>query len=76
MTEKIIKVKVNAGAKTEKIEEVEPGVFKVRVSSPPEKGKANNRVAELLAGHFKISRAKVFLVSGATYKEKVFSVEM
>lgn len=74
MSEKIIKVKVSAGAKTEKVEEVEPNVFKIRVSSPPEKGKANDRVSELLAEYFGVSRSKVFLVSGATYREKVFSV--
>ena len=75
MAERIIKVKVSAGAKTEKVEEIEPNVFKIRVSSPPEKGKANDRVAELLAEYFKVSKSKVFLVSGATYREKVFMVD-
>lgn len=74
MVEKIIKVRVSAGAKTEKIEEVEPNVFKIRVSAPPEKGKANERVAQMLAEYFKIPKTKVFLVSGATYKEKIFSI--
>ena len=37
-------MKVSAGAKTEKVEEVEPGVFKIRVISPPEKGKAKDAV--------------------------------
>jgi uncharacterized protein len=73
--EYIIKVRVSAGAKTEKVEEVEPNVFKIRVSAPPEKGKANDRVAELLAEHFGVSKSKIFLVSGATYREKVFSVD-
>ena len=76
MSEKIIKVKVSAGAKTEKVEEVEPGVFKIRVSSPPEKGKANDRVTELLAEYYKIPKSNVFLVSGATYREKTFLIEL
>ncbi len=76
MAEKIIKVKVSAGAKTEKIEEIEPGVFKVRVQEAPEKGRANARVASLLAEYFKISRSKVFLMSGASYREKIFSVDL
>lgn len=76
MAEKIIKVKVSAGAKTEKIEELEPGVFKIRVQEPPEKGKANARVASLLAEHFKIPRSKVFLMSGASYREKIFSIDL
>jgi uncharacterized protein (TIGR00251 family) len=75
VAEKLIKVRVSAGAKTESVEEVGPGEFKVRVSAPPEKGKANQRVAELLAEYFKISKSKVFLMSGATFREKTFSIE-
>jgi uncharacterized protein (TIGR00251 family) len=73
--ERTIKVKVSAGAKTEKVEEIEPSIFKVRVSAPPEKGKANERVAELLAEYFGVSKSKVFLVSGATYRDKVFLID-
>ena len=58
MVERIIKVRVSAGAKTEKVEEIEPDVFKIRVSTPPEKGKANERVTQLLADYFKISKSK------------------
>jgi uncharacterized protein len=76
MAEKLIKVKVSAGAKTESVEEMPDGSYKVRVSAPPDKGKANQRVLELLAEHFKISKSKVFLVSGATFREKVFSIEL
>lgn len=74
--EKLIKVKVTAGAKTEVVEELPDGNFKMRVSAPPEKGKANQRVAELLAEHFEIPKSRVFLVSGSTFREKVFSVEI
>jgi uncharacterized protein len=74
--EKLIKAKVSAGAKTESVEEIGPGEFKIRVSAPPEKGRANIRVVELLAEHLKISRSRIFLVSGATFKEKIFSIEM
>jgi len=76
LADKIIKVKVIAGAKTEKIEEVLPGCFKIRVSEPPEKGKANTRVLELVAEYFKVSKSKVFLVSGNTYREKTIMIDM
>jgi hypothetical protein len=62
MSEKIIKIRVSAGAKTEKVEKTGLDTFKIRVSSPPEKGKANERVSELLAEYFKIPKSKVFLV--------------
>ena len=73
---KTIKVRVSAGAKTEKIEEVEPGVFKIRVSEPPEKGKANVRVLELVARYFKVPKSRVFLVSGNTYREKIIMIDL
>ena len=76
MTEKIIKVKVNAGSKTEKIEEISPDIYKVRVAQPPEKGKANQRVLELVAEYFNVPISRVCLISGNTYKEKVISVTL
>jgi uncharacterized protein len=74
MAEKRIAVKVSAGAKTEKVEEVAPDTFKVRVHAAPEKGKANARVAELLAKHFNISMADIVLASGNTSRDKVFII--
>ena len=74
MTDRLIKVKVSAGAKTEKVEEVGPDNFRVRVAVPPEKGRANMRVAELLAEYLHIPKTNIILKSGATYKEKLFLV--
>jgi uncharacterized protein len=72
----IIKVRVSAGAKTEKVEKMDDGSFKVRVSLPPEKGKANERVVELLAEYFKVSKAKVAIISGNTFREKSVLVDL
>jgi len=76
MARKVIKVRVSAGAKTEKIEEMADGVLKVRVQEPPERGKANARVLELIAKHFGVPRLNVTLQSGATYREKIISVDL
>ena len=76
MASKTIRVKVYAGAKTEKVEEVAPDTFKVRVQSPPQKGKANIRVAELLAEYFKVPIRNITLQRGATFREKIFHVEI
>lgn len=73
---KVIKLKVSAGAKTEKVEEMEDGSLKVRVTEAPEKGKANKRVLELVAKHFGAPISKVFLVSGQTYREKVVEIDI
>jgi uncharacterized protein (TIGR00251 family) len=73
---KIIKVKVSAGAKTENIQEIATNVFRVRVQAPPEKGKANARATKLLSEYFGIPIVNVTLVGGATFKEKIFSIEI
>lgn len=76
MSELIVQVKVSAGAKTDHIEELLPGIFKVRVHEPPERGKANAGVARLLAQHFKVPMSQVFLVSGATSRDKKFLIDL
>lgn len=67
-------VKVSAGARTEKVEEVAPGQLKVRVQAPPEKGRANKRVMELVANHYGVSVSSVILESGATSRDKRFTI--
>lgn len=53
---KIVTVKVSAGARVEKVEEVGLDSFKVRVQVPPEKGKANERVIEILAERYGVPK--------------------
>ena len=72
---KTIQVRVSAGAKTEKIEVMPDGVIKVRVNAPPEKGKANERVVELLAEYFKLSKARISIIRGHTNREKTVLIE-
>lgn len=74
MTGKTITVKVSAGAKREEIKEIKPNVFTVRVREVREKGRANERVREVLSNYLHISKSRIRLVRGATYKEKVFSL--
>lgn len=75
MSDKILQVKVTAGAKTEKVEELSPGVFRVRTNIAPEKGKANERVRELLAEHLGVPRMSVYIKSGHTSRNKIFVLE-
>jgi hypothetical protein len=69
-----IKVKVKPNANKNELKEISPGFFEARVSVTPEKGKANQRVIELLAKHYKIPKSKINLISGNTYKEKLFEI--
>ena len=69
-----IKVKVKPNAGRNELAEISPGFYEAKVSVPPEKGKANQKVIELLAKHFKVPKSKITLLSGASYKEKMFEI--
>lgn len=70
----IITVRVVAGARTEKVEEIAPFVFKIRVKEPPEKGKVNKRIVKLLAEYYSIPVTHIHLTHGATHREKLFMI--
>ncbi|MEI6304755.1 MAG: DUF167 domain-containing protein [Candidatus Taylorbacteria bacterium] len=72
---KTIHIRVSAGARVEKVEVMPDGILKVRVNAPPERGKANERVVELLAEYFKLSKARIAIIRGHTNREKVVLVE-
>jgi uncharacterized protein YggU (UPF0235/DUF167 family) len=70
--EHIVSVKVVAGSRKERVHEVDLYHLKIWVQTPPEKGKANARVAELVALHYKIAPSNVSLIRGAMSREKQF----
>ena len=49
--------------------------LKVQVSAPPEKGKANQAVTELLAEFFDVPESRVTLISGHSRPRKVFRID-
>jgi uncharacterized protein (TIGR00251 family) len=53
-------------AKTELAGELSDGTIKVRVSAPPEKGRANDALCDFLAQHYNVPRAHVQVISGHT----------
>jgi uncharacterized protein (TIGR00251 family) len=44
--------------------EMADGTMKVKISAPPEKGKANDALCSFLADHFRVARGEVTVVSG------------
>ena len=49
--------------------------LKVRVAAPPERGRANEAVREVLAAALAVPLDRVRLIAGATAPRKVFEVE-
>ncbi len=79
MDKLIVEVKVTPKSKRPGVEVVsvnqEQIKLKVKVSEPPEDGKANKEVIESLADFFNVPKSKVELKSGHTSRDKVFFIE-
>lgn len=50
-------------------------MLKVRVSAPPERGKANAAVEELLAAALGLPRERVKIVAGASSPRKIVEID-
>ena len=69
-----IKVKVVPNSVKESIELFDD-FLKVKLSAVPEKNKANIRLVEMLAKHFKVLKSKVRIVRGFSSKTKIVEIE-
>lgn len=47
----------------------------MRLAAPPERGRANDALLELLATTLRVERTRIRLVAGATSRDKVVEVE-
>lgn len=66
----VLEVKVIPRSKENGLAGFENGVLKVRVTDPPEKGKANDAVIALLAKELSLPKRDVTLISGSTSRKK------
>jgi uncharacterized protein (TIGR00251 family) len=69
-----IRVKAVAGSRQSGIAGLLGDRLKVRVSAPPEAGRANDAVRQLLASSFGVAGRDVLLVSGAASRDKVLDI--
>jgi len=69
-----IRVKAVPGSSRSRIAGPLGDRLKVQVAAPPEDGKANKAVAEVLADWLGLAKSEVELVSGASQPAKVFRV--
>lgn len=51
------------------------GTFHIYVTEPPESGRANNAIQKALADYIDLPPSRVQLISGQSYKQKVFEIE-
>ncbi len=70
----LIKVKVKPNAKKNEIKQIEDNFFEIKTTATPEKGKANQKVIEMLSKHFKVPKSRIKIVRGETSREKVIEI--
>lgn len=71
-----LQLKVVPGASRDEITGWLGEALKVKVSAPPEKGKANRAVLKLLAKLLGVSKSSITIVSGETSQQKVLEIEL
>jgi uncharacterized protein (TIGR00251 family) len=68
-------LRVSPGSSRTEIAGRHGNAWKLRVAAPPENGRANDAVVELLAEHLQVPNRSVTLVSGHRGRDKVVLVE-
>lgn len=62
----VFEVKVVPGSSRSSVEGLWDGMLKVKISAPPEKGKANKSLAAFLADKLGVKKGAVEIISGMT----------
>jgi uncharacterized protein (TIGR00251 family) len=70
----VLRVRAQPGARNNRIVGWHGGALKVAVTAPPEAGKANQALANLLCDQLGRKRAQVELLSGAGSRDKRFLI--
>jgi uncharacterized protein (TIGR00251 family) len=68
-------VKVTPNAGRNEIVGLKAGVLHIKVATPPEKGKANKELIDLLAKNLGISKSSVLVVKGQTSRHKTIAIK-
>jgi uncharacterized protein (TIGR00251 family) len=66
----ILNIRVQPGARRSAIAGLHGDALKIAVTAPPEDGRANKMVLELLRESLNLKRSQIELFSGATHRDK------
>jgi uncharacterized protein len=70
-----VTVRLTPRGGADRVDGVDAGVLRVRVSAAPADGAANESLLRLLASELGVSRSRVRLVSGATSRRKIVAID-
>ena len=71
-----VKVNVTPGARQEIFTEKKPGYFDAKIKEKAERNMANDRVIELVAEFYKVSKNKVRIINGHQHPSKLLVVDV
>ncbi|PIU79238.1 MAG: hypothetical protein COS72_01075 [Candidatus Moranbacteria bacterium CG06_land_8_20_14_3_00_43_56] len=69
-----IYVKVTPRAGKNEVLKISEGEYRVKVTAPPEKGKANEKVVALLAYHLAVPKSSIKIIAGKTARIKIIDI--
>jgi len=70
----VLAVRAQPGARKAGVQGEHGGALKVAVTAPPEDGRANQAITELLRDWLGLKRSQVELISGSTNRNKQFLI--
>jgi uncharacterized protein (TIGR00251 family) len=70
----VIAVRAQPGARRNAVVGEQNGTLKVSVTAPPDKGRANKAIEEVLAEAIGLKKSQVELISGPTSRDKRFLI--
>ncbi len=68
-------VTVKPRDKKEEVRKTDEGQYMVSVHAPPQGGKANDALIELLANYFSVPKSSVQIIRGQTGRKKVIEID-
>lgn len=71
----LLRVKVKPSSKKEEVKKISESEYEVKVSAPPERGKANEKLREILADFFGVPKGRVKILRGHTSRIKLVEIE-
>lgn len=69
-----IQIQVKTNARTESVEKLPDGTYRVSVRARPHKGKANDAIIAILSRHFSVPKSTIHIVLGAKSKKKLIVI--
>jgi len=70
-----ISVRVHPNAARNEVTGVTEGIYRVRVSAPPVKGKANKELIAFLSQLLGVGKSRVVIITGHTTRNKIVAID-